>query len=119
MDWDGMSESISLDGRTLVGIANDEHGEVSEDTRFHFEQDGDRIRASYSGGGIVEGYLVGTLVEGQWDVRYVQINEAGETATGHSIGDVTVQADGRVRVEDAWEWESKTGTGESVLEEVE
>lgn len=114
-----MATEISLDGRTLVGVANDEAGEVSSETRFHFEQDGERVRAHYSGGPIVEGHLLGTLSDGRWDVRYVQLNEDGETATGHSVGDVELLADGRVRVEDEWEWESRPGRGESVLEEVE
>lgn len=113
-----MTEPISLDGRTLVGVANDEQGEVSGDTRFHFEQEGDRVRARYSGGDVVDGYLIGTMDGSQWDIRYVQMNEDGETATGHSVGDVELLDDGRVRVEDEWEWESKGGTGESVLEEV-
>lgn len=114
-----MAGDVSLDGRTLVGVANDEAGEVSTDTQFHFEQDGDRISASYSGGEIVDGYLVGTLDGTRWEVRYVQLNEDGETASGRSIGEVTLLDDGRVRIEDEWEWESKRGAGESVLEEVE
>lgn len=114
-----MSEPISLDGRTLVPVANDDAGEVSAETRFHFEQEGERIRARYAGGEVVDGYLVGTLEGARWDVRYVQLNEAGETATGHSVGTVETMADGRLRVEDAWEWESRDGAGESVLEEVE
>lgn len=114
-----MADEISLDGRTLVGVANDDAGEVSGDTRFRFEQDGDRIYASYAGGAVVDGHLVGTFDGTRWDVRYVQVNEDGETATGHSIGVVTRLDAGRVRVEDEWEWESKPGSGESVLEEVD
>ncbi|WP_313694547.1 hypothetical protein [Halorarum halobium] len=114
-----MTEELSLDGRTLVGVANDDAGEVSGDTRFRFEQDGNRISATYSGGPIVHGYLVGTVENREWDVRYVQVNEDDETATGHSVGTVSLLADGRVRVEDEWEWESKAGAGESVLEEVQ
>ena len=101
-----------------MGVANDEQGEVSGDTEFHFEQNGDRIHAHYAGGEIVDGHLVGTLDGTRWDVRYVQLNSEGETATGHSIGELTVLEDGRVRVEDEWEWESTAGAGESVLEEV-
>lgn len=113
-----MADKISLDGRTLVGVENVEQGEVSGETRFHFEQDGNNIYARYSGGEIVDGHLVGLLVGDEWEIRYVQINEDGDTATGHSIGEITVLDDGRVRVEDEWEWESKDGSGESVLEEV-
>ncbi|WP_440988840.1 hypothetical protein [Haloarchaeobius baliensis] len=114
-----MNDDLSLDGRTLVGVENDEAGEVGGDTRFQFEQDGDRIHAHYAGGTIVEGHLVGTLDDGQWDVRYVQLHADGETATGHSVGDVTLLDDGRIRVDDEWEWESRPGGGASVLEEVE
>lgn len=112
-----MTDQLSLDGRTLVGVTND-GGEVSTDTRFEFEQDGDRIHAHYAGGTIVEGHLVGTLSDGRWDVRYVQLHADGETATGHSVGDVTLLDDGRVRVADEWEWESRDGGGSSVLEEL-
>ncbi|SFR60465.1 hypothetical protein [Halogeometricum limi] len=110
---------ISLDGRTLAGVENAASGDVGRDTRFEFEQDGDRIRARYAGGDVAEGHLLGTFDGDRWDVRYVQVDAAGETATGHSVGVVTELPDGRVRVEDDWEWESKPGTGSSVLEEVE
>lgn len=113
-----MADKISLDGRTLTGVENDEDGEVGADTEFEFEQEGERIYASYSGGDIVDGHLVGTFDGDQWDIRYVQINTDNETATGHSVGNVEQLDDGRIRVEDEWEWESKPGEGESVHEEV-
>lgn len=111
-----MSERELLDGKTLVGVEN-EGGEVGGETEFRFGQDGERIWAKYSGGSVVDGYLVGTLTDGEWDIRYTQINTDHETATGHSIGTVETLADGRIRVEDTWEWESKPGEGRSVLEE--
>lgn len=102
-----MTDEISLDGRTLVGVSNVERGEVSPDTRFEFSQDDDRVSATYAGGGIVDGYLTGTFDGTTWDIRYVQLNEAGETATGHAVGTVRRLDDGRVRVEDEWEWSRK------------
>ncbi|WP_416841580.1 hypothetical protein [Haloferax sp. DFSO52] len=113
-----MITEISLDGRTLVGVANSEDGEVSSDTRFEFEQEGERVYAHYSGGDIVDGHLVGTFDGSEWDIRYSQINSNQETASGHSVGTVELLDDGRIRVEDEWEWESQEGSGESVLEEV-
>lgn len=114
-----MVDKISLDGRTLTGVANDGDGEVGTDTEFEFEQEGERIYASYSGGDIVDGHLVGTFDGEQWNIRYTQINTDNETATGHSVGNVEPLDDGRIRVEDEWEWESKPGEGESVLEEID
>ena len=111
-------EMVSLDGRTLVGVENASSGDVGTETRFRFKQTVNRIHAQYSGGAVVSGHLLGTLHGDQWEIRYVQLNEGGETACGHSIGEVSVLDDGRVRVEDEWEWESKPGHGESVLEEV-
>ncbi|WP_066418713.1 hypothetical protein [Halorubrum aethiopicum] len=113
-----MTESISLDGRTLAGVTNSDTGEVSEDTRFEFEQEGDRIYAHYTGGDIVDGHLVGTFDGRELDIRYSQINSENETASGHSVGTVELLDDGRVRIEDEWEWESQDGSGESVLEEI-
>lgn len=113
-----MSGDVSLDGRTLAGVENAEGGEVNEETRFHFEQDGERIYARYAGGDVVAGHLVGTFDGRTWDVRYAQLNSENETATGHSVGTVEVLEDGRVRVEDEWAWESRDGGGASVLEEV-
>lgn len=108
---------ISLDGRTLKAAENT-NGEVSGDTLFEFEQDEEIITATYSGGEIQRGYLIGTLEKNRWEVRYVQINRTGETSTGHSIGELKLSEDGRVLVEDDWEWESRAGGGHSVLEEV-
>lgn len=113
-----MAGDISLAGRTLVGVTNSDDGAVSGDTTFHFEQEGDRIYAHYEGGSVVDGHLVGTVDGNRWDIRFTQINSAHETATGHSVGVIEVLDDGRVRVEDEWEWKSQDGSGETVLEEV-
>jgi hypothetical protein len=113
-----MPEDVSLDGRTLVGVANSDAGDVGGDTRFAFEQDGERIYARYAGGDVADGHLVGTFDGRRWEIRYAQIDPDGHTATGHSVGHVELLDDGRVRVEDEWEWESRDGSGESVLEEV-
>lgn len=114
-----MAPEVSLDGRTLATVATAGAGEVDAETTFEFEQDGAVVRAEYAGGAVAEGYLVGTVDGHRWDVRYVQLNDDGETATGSSIGAIEVLDDGRVRVEDEWEWESRPGSGETVLEEVE
>lgn len=113
-----MAPPVSLDGRTLVGVENSDAGAVGGDTRFEFEQDGDRVYAAYAGGAVVDGHLVGTFDGAEWDVRYVQLHDDGTTATGRSTGVVSRLPDGRIRVADDWEWESRPGGGESVLEEV-
>ncbi len=110
-----MTADISLDGRRLVTVQNDGR-DVSADTRFAVEQDGHHLQARYAGGTVREGVLVGTIDGREWDVRYVQLTADGETATGHSVVEISLLADGRVRVEG--EWESGPGSGETVLEEI-
>lgn len=112
-----MTSDISLDGRTFAPVVA-EDGDVGEGTRFEYEQTGDRVYAHYAGGAVADGHLVGTFDGRRLDIRYAQITESGATATGHSVGEVTLLDDGRVRIEDEWSWESKPGRGETVLEEV-
>ena len=45
MGYQSMIENISLDGRTLVGVANTDAGKVGGDTRFEFKQEGEQIYA--------------------------------------------------------------------------
>lgn len=110
-------EPVSLDGRVFRAATNE--GEVGAETRMAFEQDGDVVTCRYAGGEVRLGFLVGTLDGRELDSRYVQLNAAGETATGHSVGLVERLDDGRLRIRDVWEWESREGHGSTVLEEVE
>jgi hypothetical protein len=42
----------------------------------------------------------------------------GRTATGHCESRIEDLADGRVRLRETWAWDSQTGSGTSVLEEI-
>ena len=107
-----------MDGRVLRSVANDGDGEVGAETRFHFDQDGDVIHARYEGGRVRLGHLVGTTTGTELSFRYAQVNVDGETATGRSEDRIELLEDGRVRLHETWAWESKTGSGTGVLEEV-
>jgi hypothetical protein len=48
----------------------------------------------------------------------VQLNTDGETAGGVSDGELEVLPDGRARLVERWSWESRSGSGQSSLEEV-
>ena len=108
----------SLDGRVFRSAAAVEGGEVDADTVFRFRQDGDLIHATYSGGTIRLGFLVGRIRGDRLDFRYAQLNASGETSTGHSADRIEALPDGRVRLHETWTWESRSGSGTSVLEEV-
>ena len=108
----------SLDGLVLAPVADQAPGQVGTRTRFTYhEQDGE-IWAEYEGGDVVRGRLVGTRAGDRIDIRYVQLKTDGTTSSGHCVSLVTELPDGRVRLEETWEWESQEGHGTSSVEQV-
>jgi hypothetical protein len=107
-----------LDGRTLAGVSNTGPGDVGATTLFHYHEAGGAVWAEYAGGAVRRGYLVGTREGDRLDFRYVHLADDGATASGHCTSRVEVLADGRVRLHEDWEWESRAGSGHSVVEEV-
>lgn len=114
----GSSPARSLDGLTFAPSARPEHGEVDASTRFAYHERDGAIWAEYSGGDIVRGYLVGTRAHDTLDFRYVQVNRAGGTSSGHCASAIVTLADGRLRLDETWEWESRPGSGTSTVEQV-
>jgi hypothetical protein len=108
----------SLDGRKFNAVADTVGGEVETATSFTYHERDGEIWAEYAGGRIRRGYLVGTRTGDRLDFRYTQLNTAGETNTGHCVSTVETLADGRLRLNEKWEWESRTGSGTSTVEEV-
>ncbi|MFI6283605.1 hypothetical protein ACIBCM_02410 [Streptomyces sp. NPDC051018] len=107
----------SLDGRVLFPVADQAPGQVGTRTRFAYHEEEGRIWAEYDGGDVVRGHLVGTRDGDRLDFRYVQLKTDGTTSSGHCVSTVVELPDGRVRLEESWEWESQPGRGTSVVEE--
>lgn len=107
----------SLDGLVMAPVADQDAGQVGTRTRFTYHEREGRIWAEYAGGDIVHGHLVGTREGDRLDFRYVQLRTDGTTATGHCVSAVVALPDGRVRLEETWEWESRPGRGTSVVEQ--
>lgn len=110
-------EEDLLDGRTFRATAN-EGGDVGSETAFEFQEDDGLVWARYAGGSVRLGFLVGLRAGDELFVRYAQVTTEGGTATGHSEDRVEVLDDGRVRLHESWAWDSREGSGTSVLEEV-
>ncbi|WAU80160.1 hypothetical protein O1Q96_10610 [Streptomyces sp. Qhu-G9] len=108
----------SLDGLVLAPVADQAPGQVGTRTRFVYHEEDGGIWAEYAGGDVVRGRLVGTREGDRLDFRYVQLKADGTTSSGHCVSRVTETPDGRVRLEETWEWESQEGSGTSVVEEV-
>ena len=107
---------ISLDGRVFSDATPEPAGDVSSATEFRYHQDGDLVWASYSGGSVRLGYLVGLREGDTLRFRYTHLTHDGESSAGSCRSHIRL-ADGRVWLEESWQWESKPGTGTSLLVE--
>jgi len=89
-------------------------------TIFEYKQKGNILTATYSGGQIVNGHLIGKVADnGAIEMRYHQINVSGELMTGICYSEPEFMQDGKIRLYEKWEWTSgDKSAGTSTLEEV-
>jgi hypothetical protein len=108
----------NLDGKIFRPVANTANGEVGAETRFHYQQAGDVVTATYSGGEIVSGHLIAKMLpNGQLDMRYHHLNRAGAFMLGKCLSTPRRLADGRLAFSEQWQW--LTGDGSSGSSEIE
>jgi hypothetical protein len=108
----------SLDGRRFRSCADVRGGDVGVETVFEYSQERDLVHARYSGGAVRLGFLVGTRDGDQLHFRYAQLRADGTTATGHCTSRIEPMGGGRLRLHEAWEWDSADGSGTSIIEEI-
>lgn len=108
----------SLDGRRFASPAQVAGGDVGAETVFDYSQDGDVVWARYRGGAVALGFLVGVRSRDSLSFRYCHLTAEGETASGRCRSTVEELSDGRLRLHERWQWESRPGDGTSVLEEL-
>lgn len=104
----------SLDGLVLAPVADQAPGQVGTRTRFAYHEQDGTVWAEYAGGDVVRGHLVGTREGDRLDFRYVQLKTDGSTSSGHCVSTVVELPDGRVRLDETWEW-SRSGAAGRVL----
>lgn len=109
--------SVSLDGRRFAVVDN-QNGDVDAQTIFTYHQDGVAVWAAYAGGAVQRGFLVGTRQGERLDIRYVHLDSTGATSSGHCVSRIEQLGDGRLRLHEVWEWESRPGSGDSLVEEL-
>ncbi|MFD9627176.1 n-acetylglutamate synthase [Peribacillus muralis] len=110
---------INYDGRIFKAKVNSENGEVSGSTSFHYSQEGSILSASYQGGEIIKGTLIGLVnPDGTLQFRYNHINEKGEIRGGSCFSKPEILNDGRIRLHEWWKWSDlEQSEGHSIIEE--
>jgi len=109
----------TFQGVRMNVVSTDPSGVVNADTIFEFTQEGTTVSATYRGGGVEIGFLVGAYEDNRLSFRYVQREVDGKLDGGHSECDVELADDGRLRVIEHFQWESRDKSGTNVFEQVE
>jgi hypothetical protein len=111
---------INYHNRTFAGISNTPNGQVGGDTLFVYSQNDDMLLATYSGGSIKKGQMIGRVSEdNNLYFVYQHIDTSGRLMSGYCHSTPKVLPDGRIRLHEKWEWTyGGEGKGESVVEEI-
>ena len=110
---------IDYNGKKFRPVSNTENGETSSETIFLYKQSGNILTSEYSGGKIITGHLIGKVDDnGCIDMRYHQVNDAGEIMTGTCQSSPEILNNGKIRLHETWQWTSgDRSAGRSILEE--
>jgi len=118
-----VSQKVSYDNRLFRPVESTENGEVSGATLFHYRQEGPVLWATYDGGGVTHGHMIGRVeADGALHFRYHHLSLTDENrpdpVSGLCHSRLEVLPDGRYRLYEQWQWTSgDLSAGTSVLEE--
>lgn len=115
-----VTTDIDYDGRCFVSKMNTENGEVNKQTFFTYHQCGNLLWAEYSGGDILKGTLIGTVLQnGELDFVYQHINQRRTLRTGKCHSIPAVSENGKLELSEEWEWTNGDfSKGNSLLSEL-
>lgn len=100
-----MNAPPSLHGCIFRAVDNSPNGEVADETRFHYTQQGRCVSATYQGGLIEEGHLLGKIGEdGVLEIRYHHRNIDGQLRSGCCRTQIHQRPDGRIELHERWQW---------------
>lgn len=111
---------IRYGGRLFSPTRIEGRSETTSDTVFKYEQIGTLVTATYSGGDIEFGQLLGTVnKDGTLDFHYQHRNRQGLLMAGQCHTTPEVLDTGKLRLHETWQWMTGDKTqGTSVLEEI-
>lgn len=114
--------AIDYSDRLFRAVQVDGQGDVGGDTLFRYSQRGTRLTATYSGGDVEYGTMIGTVhQDGSLTFLYHHRTKDGELNAGQCESRPEILKSGRIRLHERWVWTygSNAGQrGESVVEEV-
>ncbi len=115
-----MPQKMNYNNKRFRPVSTTENGETSPETIFEYKQQGNILTATYHGGQIQKGHLIGLVdAQGKIEMRYHQIDLKGTFMTGICFSVPEILKNGKIRLHETWEWTSgDKSKGNSVLEEI-
>ena len=111
--------TFNLNNRKFTALFNSAHGQVNQETIFHYFQEGELIWAKYSGGEILIGTLSGRFTtENTLSFRYGHWDDGNIFRSGICTSTLSRLEDGRIRIFEEWVWDDESQKGESTLVEI-
>ena len=96
-------------GRLFRPVEMSETSQTGTDTIFKYEQIGDMVTATYSGGSIKFGQIIGRVdAAGILEMRYQHIDHAGELRTGQCTTTPEILPGGKMRLHESWRGPAET-----------
>ena len=111
---------INYNGRKFVLIENTANGDVSSKTVFEYKQEGHILFATYHGGNIIKGTIIGIVKEnGSLKFRFNHVTIKNEIRGGQCYSIPEILSDGRIRLHENWKWlDNDQSDGDSIVEEI-
>jgi hypothetical protein len=111
---------MNYNNKKFRPVSNSENGEVSSEMIFQYKQTGQILTCNYQGTKILKGHLIGLVDDvGNINMRYHQINQNGELMTGTCNSRPELLKNGKIRLNEEWQWTSgDKSKGKSILEEI-
>ena len=107
-------------GRLFRSVETSDSSQTGADTIFKYEQEDDLVTATYSGGQIRFGQIIGRVAEdGTLEMRYQHVDRDGELMTGYCTTTPEILPSGKMRLHEKWRWTcGHRAKGRSTLEEI-
>ena len=107
-------------GRLFRAVETSSSSQKGRNTIFKYEQIGDMVTATYAGGEVRFGQILGRVdADGTLKMRYQHLTPDGELMTGWCETTPEILPNGKMRLHEKWKWTcGHRERGRSILDEI-
>ncbi|MDQ9009965.1 hypothetical protein RFI36_09995 [Acinetobacter gerneri] len=107
-----------LNNKVFMSVANTANGDVNSATRFYYNQKNGVVTATYSGGFVVKGSIIGKMLdEYSFEICYQHLTVAGELKAGYCKSKISLLDNDVIKIDETWKFltgDQAEGTSELV-----